>query len=228
MKRDAGRIGIWGCSGSGKSTRQSEMVATRRRVIALDPKGTSFNRGFKVCTSLRGKGGVYDTVKKNWHKGFKIKINTGLDGDVCLAIIQEIVPALFLIQQPYIQGAAGMEGKEISLVIDEADLFFPNRSAARGAQVQIDHLTRRGREYGIEVIAASQRLAQVATTFRGNCTEHYFLAQGDHNDLDAVLSMIGRKYDAELRGLRAHEYLHKSMEIGGEIRKGKNTSKFVK
>lgn len=225
MKRDAGRIGIWGCSGSGKTTRQKEMVETRTRVIALDPKGTSFTRGFKRCTSLQA---VYREIREGWNTGFKIQVPTGMKKADCLAVIAQIVPALFCIQQPYIDGKRGMAGKEISLVIDEADLFFPNKFTPDDVQEQIDHLTRRGREWGIEVIAASQRLAQVATTFRGNCTEHYFLSQGDHNDIDAVLSMIGRQHKESLLGLKAHEYLHKSMEIGGAVRKGKNTSKFVK
>lgn len=225
MNPNAGRILITGCSGSGKSTRQNEMAAERKRIIALDPKGTSFRKGYKSCRSLAA---VYQAVKDGWHTGFKIQIPTGLEIDNCLSIITQLVPALFTIQQPYLERQRGMADKKISLFVDEADLFFPNKFAEAAVQTQIDHLTRRGREYGIEVVAATQRIAQVATTLRGNCTELYILAQVDHNDISAILKMIGRDQAAALRNLKAHEYLHKSMEIGGSIRKGKNTSSFVK
>lgn len=223
MKRDAGRIGIWGCSGSGKTTRQKELIETRRRVIALDPKTTTFTRGFRSC---RSTADLFRAIKAGWHTGYKIQVPTGLEAKVCQAYLEQIVRGLFIVQDPYIRGQRGMVGKEITLVIDEADLFFPNKGAPEAVQAQIDNLTRRGREWGIEVIAASQRLAQVNTTFRGNCTEHYFFAQQDHTDIDAVLSNIGRQHRAALASLRVHEYLHKSMEIGGEIKKGRNRANF--
>lgn len=224
MKKDAGQIGVWGCRGSGKTTRQRELVEGRARIIVLDPMEQF--RGFgRRCTNLKT---VLHEIAAGWESGFKVVIPTGFDKAKCLEFIRHFVPVLFAVQQPYADNRRGMSEREITLVIDEADLFFPNKSAEADVQAAIDNLCRRGRHYGIETIAASQRLAQVSTTFRGNCTEHYFFAQSDHTDIQAATSILGPDYKKPLMGLKAHDYLHKSMSAGIAVEKGRNRSKFVK
>lgn len=223
MKKNAGQIGIFGCRGSGKTTCQKELLEERRYVIALDPMGTEFRGpGWKRCTN---KDQIILAIKEGWNHGFRLAIPTGVGAGNCERFIGHFVPLLFDIQQPYSVGARHMVGHEITLAVDEADLFFPNKGHARTAQELVDNLTRRGRHYGIETIAASQRLAQVSTTFRGNCTEQYFFMQSDHTDIKAALASLGPQHQRALRALKPHDYLHKS---GATVVPGRNRSKFVK
>lgn len=224
MKKNAGRKGVWGCSGSGKTTRAKELLEERSRVIAFDPMDRDFRgRSFKRCAS---KLQVLKTIRDGWQDGFKIQIPTGFDKKTCLKIMAEFVPMLFDVMQPYADERRDMEGREITLMIDEGDLFIPNDRSGEEIQAHIDNLTRRGRHYGIETILASQRMAQVGTTFRGNCTEHYIFAQADHNDVKAALAILGPEHKKDLIGLKAHEYIHKSMQPGGGITKGRNRCNF--
>lgn len=223
MRKDAGQILISGCRGSGKTTRQRELIEGRARVIALDPMDSGFKRGFKRCTS---KAQLIAGIKDGWASGFKLQVPTGIERSACLAFIAEFVPLLFAVQEPYNTARRDMTGKEITLVVDEADLFFPSDRQAPAVQAAIDNITRRGRHYGIETVAATQRLAQVSTTYRGNCTEHYFFAQADHTDIDAALKILGREQRKALTALKPHCYLHKSMTVGGSVTLGKNRMNF--
>lgn len=218
MKKDAEVIGIWGCRGSGKTTRQIELMAGRDRVIVLDPIGSFKARGYKTVRSLPA---LYREIKAGWNSGFCLILRTPSAEADCLRVMRELSAALFLIQKPYYQGR---DRRKIAVVIDEAHKFFPNRKMTPAEQEPLENIIALGRHYGIEMIAASQRLAKVWTEYRGNCSQHYFFMQGDHTDFSAVLAIIGGGHRDALRSLKTHEYLHKGQ--GFNITRGRNAAKF--
>lgn len=218
MNKDAEIIGIWGGRGSGKTTRQIELMAGRDRVIVLDPMGSFKAKGFKTVNSLKS---LYMQIKKGWNSGFKLVLRTQPNETACISIMKQLARGLFAVQKPYF---IGKDRRKITLVLDEAHKFFPNRRLVPEEQEPLEDIIALGRHYGIEMIAASQRLAKVWTEYRDNCSQHYFFRQGDHTGLNAVLSSIGNDHKDELRDLRDHEYLHKGK--GMTITRGRNKAKF--
>jgi DNA helicase HerA-like ATPase len=218
MNKDAEIIGVWGARGSGKTTRQVELIKSHDRVIVLDPIGSFKAQGFKTVRRLKD---AYKEIKAGWNTGFKVIVRTPSSEKECIAVMTQLQHALFIIQKPYY---SGRDKRKIMLVIDEAQKFFPNRRMAPAEQEPLENIIALGRHYGIEMICASQRLAKVWTEYRGNCSQHYFFMQGDHTDFSAVLAIIGNHHKQEMRGLRVHEYLHKGQ--GLSVTKGRNAAKF--
>jgi DNA helicase HerA-like ATPase len=218
VNKDAEIILVTGGRGSGKTTRQIELTRGHDRVIVLDPIGSYKAQGFRTVRTLKE---VYKAIKAGWHTGFKLILRTPSDEAGCIAVMKELAAALFIIQKPYY---SGRDKRKIMLVIDEAHKFFPNRRMAPIEQEPLENIIALGRHYGIEMIAASQRIAKVWTEYRGNCSQSYFFMQGDHTDFSAVLSIIGNEHREALRGLKVHEYLHKGQ--GLNVAKGRNAAKF--
>lgn len=218
FSKDAELINIAGGRGSGKTTRLIELMKGRDRVIVLDPTASFKAPGFKRVASLKA---VYAEIKKGWNTGFKIILSCPANEGGCIAIMQQMKRALFLIQQPYYKF---QDKRKITLVMDEGHKFFPNRKMTPAEQEPLEDIIALGRHYGIEMMLASQRLAKVWTEYRGNCSQHYFFMQGDKSDYNAVLSVIGNEHKAALQNLKVHEFLHKSQGMG--IKPGRNKAKF--
>ena len=71
----------------------------------------------------------------------------------------------------------------------------------------------RGRHYGIEIIGAAQRLAEINTRWRGNESERFIFRLGDLADFQTAARWLPDHRDA-LRHLRQFEYLHVAPRIG--------------
>lgn len=214
MKKDAELINIAGARGSGKTTRQIELIEGRDRVIVLDPMGTFKHTGFITVGSLPS---MYRKIKEGWHSGFKIYMHTPATEIACTEIMKKLAKDLFQIQQPY---KVGRDKRKLTVVIDEAHKFFPNRQMSPEEQEKLEDILALGRHYGIEMIAATQRLSKLWTEYRGNSTQSYFFAQGSSADIQAVLSIIGNEYRDTLRNLEVHDYIHKGH--GMNITTGRN------
>lgn len=218
MKKDAEIIMISGGRGSGKTTRQIELMEGRDRVIVLDPIGSFKARGFKSVNNLTA---LYREMRAGWNTGFRVIVRTPSSEAGCVQLMQQLSRALFKIQEPYYRGR---DKRKVTLVLDEAHKYFPNRRMTPKEQEPLEDIIALGRHYGIEMIAATQRLAKVWTEYRGNASQSYFFMQGDHTDYAAVLSIIGNEHREALRGLVVHEYLHKGQ--GMTITKGRNAARF--
>lgn len=229
MKKDAKRIGVWGGSGSGKSTRVKELIASGfKRVIVLDPMGDwKYEKGFKNVKKLRGKAGLYDTMSKNWNKGYKIVYTVDFSVVNPRQLLQDISKDILKpkdgIQKHYFE-SDGKKGYEICLVIDEMSDFYPNFSL-KPSEMAFQQLCKQGRHHGVNVIGASQRLAEVHTSFRGNCNESYVFRQDSETDIARATSLIGKSHLMDIEALDTHEYL---LRANGTVTKGKNQCNFNK
>ena len=213
MGKDAELINISGARGSGKTTRQIELIDGLDRVIVLDPIGTFKAAGFTKVGSLPS---MYRKIKEGWHSGFRIYFHTPPSQIACTEIMKRLSRDLFKIQKPYYEDR---DDRKITLVIDEAHKFFPNRQMSPEDQEPLEDIIALGRHYGIEMIAATQRLAKLWTEYRGNSTQAYYFMQGSSADYNAVLSMIGNEHREALRELNVHDYLHGR---GMDVNKSRN------
>lgn len=222
MKKDAEVKIVTGGRGSGKTTWMSEYLKGKNRVLVLDPMDDINLSGYtKLSTTL----GVYQHIKKNWNKGFKIIFTTGHRDEHCQNIMNELCRGLFMIMQPYKDGNKDMIGKEITFAIDEAHKFIPNPPNG-DLKGRLQDMISLGRHYGIEMICATQRIVKLWTEARGNAMHHYFFRQGDHNDIDTISAMIGRENKINLLELETHEYLHLDKTKGLHVLKGRNIANF--
>lgn len=215
MKKDAKIIGVWGGRGSGKSTRIKELVRSETRVIVIDPTGEyKRERGF---TSYKTVKGMYRGIRDAWVSGFKVALDLSeiMDKE---SVVRQVSVDLLTMQKAYFEER---DSRKIILVIDEMSLCVPNRTM-KPTEREFLQLCNLGRHYGVEIIGASQRLAQVHTDFRGNTAENYYLRMMEHVDIQAAKRSIGEQA-AKLPTLAPHNYLHFTTE---GLKQGRNKANF--
>lgn len=211
MNKDAKIIGVWGGRGSGKSTRIKELVKYESRVIAVDPVGEYHEAGFQ---SYKTHQGLYKALRAAWNTGFKFALDVSEHPDMQASFLK-LSRDLRQIQRPYYDGK---DSRKITLVVDEMSLLVPNRAMSANERDFL-MMINVGRHYGVEIIGASQRLAQVHTDFRGNCAENYYFRTTAHVDKNAARQILGPTKADELALLQPHEYIHMA---DGQISKGVN------
>lgn len=204
---NAGRIGVWGASGSGKSSYVKKAIKGRKRLVVFDPLD-EYGPLCKVkATSLDQ---VRKAMRANWH-GFTIAYCPPASQEP--RTLSSLCKLLMAAQEPY---KATGKGAGITLVVEEMNMCFPVNGGAQKSPGFAD-VCSRGRHYGIEVYGLSQRIAEVATRFRGNCTETVVLRQQGPRDLLAATDAIGGD-KAAVAGLANLDYLH---ERQGTVTKGR-------
>jgi DNA helicase HerA-like ATPase len=203
---NAGRIGVWGASGSGKSALVKGLLRVRKRVIVFDPLDEYSKEGFQRVTT--GEAARLAMIR-DW-KGFRIAMvpQAGYEA----RFLNQISKLLLAAQEPYRKGAFKAQA---TFAVEEMNLSFPVHGGSSRAPSFAD-ICSRGRHYGIEVFGLSQRIAEVDTRFRGNCTETYVLRQQGARDVDAA-SVVTGATKQRVSGIKNLQYLH---EKNGEIREG--------
>lgn len=211
---DAGRIGVWGRSGSGKSAYVKRRVKGRKRVLVFDPLDEYSREGFTTVrhTHKSALDDVRVALKDNW-SGFRLAYvpPSGREAQALSALCKLLMAA----QAPYRSGASKAQ---MTLIVEEMNLSFRVSGGPEKAPGFAD-VCSRGRHYGIEVIGASQRIAEVSTRFRGNCTETVVLAQKGPRDVQAAAAELGCDV-SRVQSLGNLQYLH---EQAGHIEPGKIT-----
>lgn len=204
-KSNAGRVGVWGASGSGKSSYVKIKMKGRKRVVIFDPQA-----------EYDGKSvGTVDEVRRAMvanYNGFRVsyKPRSGKEPD-CLSALCKLI--LFA-QLPFKETG---KGDGLVLVVEEMNLSFPVAGGAAKCP-GFAEVCSRGRHYGIEVWGVSQRIAEVDTRFRGNCTETVvFRQKGARDQAAAALELGCKTADLPRENLK---YLHES---AGRLESGKLT-----
>lgn len=204
---NAGRIGVWGASGSGKSSYVKRKIKDIKRLVVFDP----LDEYGPLCkVKARSLEDVRKAMRKDW-QGFKIAYVPPAGKEP--AALSGLSRLLTAAQQPYKDKG---RGAGVTLIVEEMNLSFPVHGGETKA-AGFAEICSRGRHYGIEVYGLSQRIAEVSTRFRGNCTETVILRQQGPRDLAAAVDAIGGR-KAEIAALRNLDYLH---ERQGEVTKGK-------
>lgn len=222
LGKPAFKTGIFGASGSGKSTQMKELLdkllpeSHYRGAIIVDVQGDWPDDVRKLGgRSYKTLKGLYSAMYKDWNKGFVSVLDLSDFTDTeARAMFLTLCDDLRKIQQPY---KDGKDNKRVILVCDEMADLEPNRTL-KADEEQFKFLCRRGRHFGVDIIGGSQRFSDVATHFRGNLTECYYFNLPEKRDIDYVRSKIGGHAD-QITELEVHEYLHVK---SGKITKGWN------
>ena len=203
----AGRTGVWGASGTGKSSYVKKAIKGRKRLIVFDPLDEYDKQAKTKATTLEA---VRAAMRDNW-AGFTIRYvpPAGAEPRALSALCKLVMAA----QQPF---KTSGRGAGVTLVVEEMNLSFPVAGGAQKAP-GFAEVCSRGRHYGIEVFGLSQRIAEVSTRFRGNCDETVVLRQKGPRDLQAAADEIGGQR-AAISALANFDYIH---EKQGVITKGK-------
>lgn len=203
---DAGRVGVWGRSGSGKSSYVKQRIKGARRVIVFDPMAEYGAQGFKT---VRTVAAVRDAMRANW-SGFRIAYVPPAGAEArALSALSELV----LLAQSGFKSSG--RGDRLTLIVEEMNTAFPLAGGVEKAKAFAE-ICSRGRHSGIEVIGVSQRIAEVATRFRGNCTETVVFIQKGPRDMAAAAAELGIKPD-QVASLKPLHYL---TEVNGTITPG--------
>ena len=205
-KSNTGRIGVYGASGSGKSTYVKRRIKGRKRVIVFDTEGEYGGAGVQTCHTVEE---VRLEMVANWN-GFRINYIPP-SGKEARALSQ--LAGLILKAQEQYKGKD--QAPVLTHVIEEMNLSFPGNSGAAKAP-NFAHICSRGRHRFIEVIGAAQRIAEVDTRWRGNCTETVIFRQQGATDKNTAVQTTGASKD-ELWALDDLQYLH---EKQGKITHG--------
>ena len=212
-KSNAGRVGVWGRSGAGKSAYCKKRIKGRKRVLVFDPLA-EYGRDANCKAIHHARRDGLDQVRlamaANW-PGFRLAYvpPSGQEAKALSALCRLLMAA----QRPYQETG---KGDPLTLVVEEMNLSFP----VSGGAVKCPgfaEICSRGRHYGIEVIGLSQRIAEVDTRFRGNCTETVVFAQKGPRDIQAAADALGANRP-QVQALGNLEYLH---EAAGQISSGK-------
>lgn len=198
MAKDAEIVAIYGRRGSGKSTLAKAMIAGREKVVVFDPRAEYAARGRPAFDRL---GDVGKHISKNFQRGFQCAYvpPPGREAEA----LHELVSRLWLAQWPY---ETGDDARKLTLLIEEADLSYP----VRALPAHLNGMARavnQGRHAGLELIAVTQRPAQISATFRANCAQTIIFPLAADNDRQEVLRLIGRDKAQALRELKAFHCL---------------------
>jgi len=196
--KSASRIGIWGASGSGKSTYLLDRLQGRKRVVVMDVTGDICKEGFKRCDTVDQ---VRLAMLADW-KGFRLAFcpRTGHEP----RSLNQLSGILAKAQAGY---EAGQHEMLITLAVDEMADAFPAFGGLKHAP-KFASLCSLGRHKGIELIGCSQRIAEVHSKFRGNCAEAIVFQNIEPNDVKRSADTLGVKVPA-VENLAALQFLHR-------------------
>jgi len=195
-RSDPGRFALFGASGSGKTFMLNRLIYNDRRVIGFDPQASMQGRCFEDRASflraiMAARGG-----------GFKLiyRAPRGSDREAELAWLANFV---LNFQEGYRRGRGGAP---LTFAIDEMSVCYPN-VPGRPSSHPMTEMCNMGRHYGVKLIGATQRPAEIGSTFRGNVSCTYVFRLENDIDVDRVRKIIGLKDGGELKSLGVGEHL---------------------
>lgn len=204
----AQRVGIFGASGCGKTTKARSLIKPLRRVIFFEPLADDLRHlqsedGFKPVVGMLN---LFNAIREGFKGGFKLGYYPAAGEEE--KELSKLANYLMSIQVGY--GLA--HGAQMTLVVDELDLAFPSGISQRDSKNGFKNLCCRGRHAGINVIGLSQRMHLIDNVFRANCSAMYIFRHSEPADIDVGVKILGRENREKLRALKNFEYFYKQDE----------------
>lgn len=201
--RQAQRLGIFGASGCGKTTKARELTAGLNRIIFFDPlQELARERGIKAVYGLEN---LKTALRKEFARGFRFAFCPEFGSEP--EQLQELSYFLVSLQAGYV---SGQHQAQITLAVDELDTSFPVGSMQKNRKNGFGFLCCRGRHYGINLIGISQRMHLVDNVFRANCSAVYLFRHAEPADIDLGIKILGQEYRETFRNLDNFQYIYKS------------------
>ena len=201
--RDSRRIGLFGASGSGKTTKALKLVEKCRRLIVFDALD-DFTGKFIRTTDL-SKLKAY--VIKNYVRGFRIAYVPPAGSEP--RALSDLSLFLRDLQKGY---KFNKHQAKITLFVDELNLSFPLGYSKSKPDNGFCFLNNQGRHYGINIVGCSQRMSMVDMPFRANLSDLFVFRLADFNDLKAATAIIGTPYREQILNLPNYKYIFKNEE----------------
>ena len=205
IKKDAQarRIGIFGASGSGKTTKALDLVAKVNRLIAFDP----LDDLTQIKTRISDLEYLKKFVLKNYAKSFRVRFVPNLAK--AKEQLSEISLFLRELQAGY---KFNRHNALVTLFVDELDTSFPLNISRSMGENGFYFLCCRGRHYGINIVGNSQRMSLVDLPFRANLSDLFVFRLADFNDIKAATQMLGTPYRQRIIDLTNFKYIYKNPE----------------
>lgn len=192
------RIGVYGASGSGKTTKALALIENQQRVIATTTKPKDFvARGFVLIDV----DDVAEAIRANYASGFKFVVHLTYKEEV--SKLDTVAEAVFKIQQ-----AATRLGwrRTVTIVADELATSFPN--PMKDEFYGFGRVCSEGRDWSIHVIGITQRIKEICMTWRGNQTGFYVFRPGDPTDMQTMLNMVPKALHDRLQRLPDYKFIY--------------------
>ncbi len=201
--QQAQRLGIFGASGCGKTTKARELTSSLNRVIYFDPLGEwAREKGVKPFSDLAK---LKQALQRNFAKGFRFAFIPTFGEEE--AQLQELSYYLVMMQSGY---SSFQHRAQLTLAVDELDTSFPTGSMQKNRKNGFGFICCRGRHYGINLIGISQRMHLVDNVFRANCSGIYLFRHAEPADIDVGIKIIGQEYRETFRKLANYQYIFKA------------------
>lgn len=198
-QHDARRVGIFGASGSGKTTKAKELTKKIKRFISFDALDNQSGRAFTSLPELQR------FVMANYAKGFRVRYVPDMAKTV--QELSELSGFLLKLQTAYKEKRLSTQ---VTLFVDELDISFPLNISRSKPDNKFYYICCRGRHYGINIIGISQRMSLVDLPFRANLSDLFIFRLADFNDLSTAAAMLGKPYKETVRALPNYKYIYKS------------------
>lgn len=199
----AQRLGIFGASGCGKTTKAGELTSSLNRIIFFDPLREQVGeKGSKAFYSLES---IKAALRKDFSRGFRFAFCPEFGSEP--ELLQELSYFLVSLQGGY---SSGQHSAQLTLVVDELDTSFPVGSMQKNRKNGFGFLCCRGRHYGINLIGISQRMHLIDNVFRANCSGIYLFRHAEPADIDLGIKILGTEYRETFRNLDNYQYIYKS------------------
>ena len=211
--RDGERTGVFGRSGSGKSTWAKLAITGLDRVIVFDPMDEY--KSLMRTRIVHNRADALDQVRRAMlahPRGFRIAYvpPAGKEAEALNTLSALVLAA----QENYKAKKRG--AKILTLVVEEMNLSFPVHGAEFKAPAFAE-ICSRGRASGIDLIGVSQGMAEVSMRFRRNLPKLVIFTQETENDIKAASAGV-RAPRADVAALDDLEFLYKDRKL---VRAGK-------
>lgn len=189
----AERIGVYGASGSGKSTKKNLLVCGAPRLVSFDP----FAEGSKGAINTSAKDFRFALVK-HWTTRFNINVIPTYGREMA-----ELHAVSLAIRDAQVATGAKVP---LTFVVEEMNTAFPV-TALPTQYPGFGELCSRGRHFNINLVGVSQRIAEINTRWRGNTSCFFLFRQADARDQATAARMLPQGWGAKLTALADFQYL---------------------
>ena len=195
---DGHRIGIFGSSGSGKTTKARDLIKNCRRLIVFDPKQEWVREGRGWLKSPVIVSNLFEfkrvMQKKFSQPAFNVIYVPPL-GDAS-AHLSALCNEIFKMQIAY----KVQHFSKITLLVDEAQEGIPAGTSRLNPYHGALTISKMGRDRGINLIVASQRIKTVDIGVRANLSAYFIFRLAELTDIKEANQFI-----MDLNGLMKQE-----------------------
>ena len=189
------RFGLFGASGSGKTTKAREIIRNSRRLIVFDSIKGEWSQHAqewlgRSCVVVDNESQFCAVLRKKWQSGFRIVYQPQFGHEI--ENLDFIATKIWQAQS----GFGVTHNAKITLFVDEAQECAPSGLKYKCPFHAALRLAQMGRGRGINFIVASQRIKSVDINIRSNLTGIFLFRLADLADIQEAKRILLGKGDA--------------------------------